>query len=138
MDQTYRRTDRCLPILGITLIVEALATAGVRHFDAMDVGSVIAVLGAALGVVALLRHFRPLPEASWATAGFAVFAFAAMMLSDSYINFDAGRGGDPLRHLEFPAKALTVGGATLFWGAALARREYPVHEKLALLGRMGA
>jgi len=139
MDQTPGRTDRWLPLLGVALIFEGIAVAGIRQFRPTEVSSIIAVLGAALGVVTLLRYFRPPSDpSSWGTAGFAVFIYAAMTLAESYMTLDLQRGGDPLRHLDFPARTLTVGGATLFWASALARREHPVHERIALLGRIGA
>jgi len=138
MDENPRRADRWLPLLGVALIFEAVAVAGIRQSQSTDVGAITAILGAALGVVTLLRHFRPLPPASWVTAGFAVFVYGAMTLAESLVTLDLKRGGDPLRPLDFPARTLTVGGAVLFWAAALARRDHPADEKLARLGRIGA
>jgi hypothetical protein len=138
MDEKPRRADRWLPLLGVALIFEAVAVAGIRQSPRADIGAITAILGAALGVVTLLRHFRPLPPSSWVTAGFAVFIYGAMTLVESFVTLDLNRGGDPLRHLEFPARTLTVGGAVLFWAAALARRDHSSDERLARLGRIGA
>jgi len=137
MDENPGRTDRWLPLLGVALIAEAIAAA--LHASVPEITALVPIFGGALGVVTILRHFRPVPDpSSWVTAGFAVFIFAAMTLVDSYLTLDLKGGGDPLKHLDFPARTLAVGGATLFWAAALARREHPFDAKLAQLGRIGA
>jgi hypothetical protein len=139
MDDT-RPTDRWLPFLGFALVAETLAVAEIPPPEPVP-SLVLAVLAGAFGIVTLLRSLRPERNpTSWANAGFAIFALAAILIVDSYITWSpifANRRA-PLLYLQITARMLMIGGATLLWAAALARRDHPGDATLALLGRIGA
>jgi hypothetical protein len=139
MDDT-RPTDRWIPFLGFALVAVAMAVAGLPLREPVP-HLVIAVLAGALGIVTLLRSLRPERNpASWATAGFAVFALAAIMIADTYVTWSPifpNRGGRFV-YFQITARMLMIGGATLFWAAARARRDHLEDPTLARLGRIGA
>src|SRR5262245_49684356 len=138
MDDAPRPTDRWLPFLGIALIAEAFGGAFLRIPDPFPFHA-ITIVAAVMGVLMVLRTIRPERDpSSWAAVGFAAFALAVVMIVNGYQFFVLSKYRAPLSYLSLPATMLMGSGGSLFWGAALARRDDPGHEGLAKIGRIGA
>ena len=134
-------TDRWLPILALALIAASMAGFFLPAPEPIFLHHAFSVVAGALGAVALVRSIRPDPNpSSWTTAGFGAFTVLAVLTANIVQTYwKLGSLSAPgLTFLFVPATVLTTCGATLFWGAALARRDHPGHERLALIGRIGA
>lgn len=139
MDDTPRATDRWLPALCISLIVEGVAVAVVTTAPYW-VHQVIAIAAGATGIVTLLNLRRPERRDTWGTAGFACVGLAVLLGIGGYEYLTPLTSGvrSALGFFGLPAMVLIGAGGPLFWASALAQREQPEHARLAQLGRIGA
>jgi len=140
--------DRWLPYLAVALLIVAAAgftpwiasadPAGSRPFRSPPWAyQSSAALAGLLGTVCLLESQRSRPRLLFGAA-FLAMATAAIIHSVGWIVGQNLSSSAVWYLISIPGTILLNAGGTLFWGAAVVRRDFPENPGTAGIGRLGA